>query len=135
MSRVIDVNTHVFFLNKCANPECALPGFTFTNNSSKKSKSCDDFPTSIKNYMDWNNEYFTEPICSEIFWYLKKQRYSNSLLIISPNAENLSKELEYLSPWQQIYSKKLIYDAMHIGTLKKLDAKKHLNENVDGIVK
>ena len=55
--------------------------------------------------------------------------------MFSTFGEMISEELKYFCPTQQIYSKKLIYDAMHIGTLKKIDDEKHLNENLDGIVK
>ena len=48
----------------------------------------------------------------------------------------ISKELKCLSLRQEIYEKKLMYDGLDIGILKKFeDYKKHLSENVDGIIK
>ena len=49
--------------------------------------------------------------------------------------EMISEELKCLSPRRQIYTKKLLHDALHIGILKKFeDNEKHLSYNVDGIV-
>ena len=43
-------------------PECALPGLTSANNSSKKRISCNDIPTAIKNYMDGTLKSIVNPI-------------------------------------------------------------------------
>ena len=49
--------------------------------------------------------------------------------------EMISEELKCLSPRQQIYSKKLMYDALQLGALKKFNDGKHLNGHEDRIVK
>ena len=46
-------------------PKCALPRLSYTNNSSKKNKLFDYFPTSIKKLYGWDNEGLSEPIYSE----------------------------------------------------------------------
>ena len=47
----------------------------------------------------------------------------------------IAEKLKCLSPRQQIYSKRLTYDALHMGALKKFIDGKHSNGNVDEIVK
>jgi len=42
-------------------PECTLPGLTYTNNSFKKRKSCDDFPASMKYDMDGPLRMLADP--------------------------------------------------------------------------
>ena len=70
-------------------PECALPGLTSTNNSSKKRKSRDDFPTSIKNDIDGTMKSLANP--------------STVRDKFSAFGEMISDELKYLSRSQQIY--------------------------------
>ena len=49
--------------------------------------------------------------------------------------EMISEELKCLTPRQKINSKKLMYEALHMGALKKCNDEKYSNENEDGIVK
>ena len=48
--------------------------------------------------------------------------------------EMINEELKCLSLKQQIYSKKLMYDALHTGSMKKFDDEKYSNESVDRVV-
>ena len=99
-----------------------LPGLTSINISPNKWKSSDDFSTSIKNYMDG----------------VMKRLVNVSMVRdkFSVFGEMIIEELKCLSPRQQINTKKLMYDALHKGILKKFEHdRKHLSENVDGIVK
>ena len=44
-------------------------------------------------------------------------------------------ELKCLSPRQEIYLNKLMYDELHMVDLKKINDEKHSNGNIDEIVK
>ena len=49
--------------------------------------------------------------------------------------EIINEELKCLSPRQQIYTKKLMNDTLHIDILKKFENdEKHASENIDAIV-
>ena len=55
---------------------------------------------------------------------------------ISAFAKMIMEELKCLSPRQQVYTKKLLYDTLHLGILKMYeDDEKHVSENLDSIVK
>ena len=123
LSRVIDMNTCVLeneifsgsnitshgipVVNNVntAPPEYALPRLSSTNNSSMKRKSYDDFSTSIKNVMNGTLKRLVNPSIVRVKYFAF--------------GEMIGEELRSLPPRQQIYSKKLMHDAMYIGILKK----------------
>ena len=103
-------------------PQYVLLEITSSNISSKKRKICDEFPTFIKNDID-----------------VKMKRLENLTVErekFSVFAKMIMEELKCLPPRQQVYTKKLMYDALHIGILKTFENdEKHVSEKLDSTVK
>lgn len=103
-------------------PQYVLLELTSSNISSKKRKICDEFPTFIKNDID-----------------VKMKRLENLTLErekFSVFAKMIMEELKCLPPRQQVYTKKLMYDALHIGILKTFENdEKDANEKLNMTVK
>ena len=103
-------------------PQYVLLEITSSNISSQKRKICDEFPTFIKNDID-----------------VKMQRLENHTVErekFTVFAKMIMEELKCLPPRQQVYTKKLMYDALHIGILKTFEnEEKHVSEKLDSTVK
>ena len=88
-------------------PQYVLLELTSSNISSKKRKICDEFPTFITNDIDVKMKRLEN---------LTVQREKFSVF-----ATMIMEELKCLPPRQQAYTKKLMYDALHIGILKTFE--------------
>ena len=103
-------------------PQYVILELTSSNISSKKRKICDEFPTFIKNDID-----------------VKMKRLVNHTIErekFSVFAKMIMEELKCLPPRQQVYTKKLMYDALHIGILKTFEnEEKHVSEKLESSVK
>ena len=103
-------------------PQYVLLELTSSNISSKKRKICDEFPTFITNDIDVKMKRLEN---------LTVQREKFSVF-----ATMIMEELKCLPPRQQAYTKKLMYDALHIGILKTFENdEKQVNEKLDSTVK
>ena len=120
--KISDVTSSIDVDVDITSPKCVLPELSSSNISSKKRKLYDEFSTFIKNDIDMKMKSLVNPTVERDMF--------------SVFAKMIMEELKCLSPRQQIYTKKLMYDALHIGILKKFeDDEKHFRENVESVVK
>ena len=103
-------------------PKCVLPELTSSNISSKKRKLYDEFSTFIKNDIDMKMKSLVNPTVERDMF--------------SVFAKMIMEELKCLPPRQQAYTKKLMFDALHIGILKTFENdEKDVSEKLDPSMK
>ena len=88
-------------------PQYILLELTSSNISSKKRKICDEIPTFIRNDIDVKIKKLEN---------LTEEREKFSVF-----AKMIIEELKRLPPRQQVCTKKLMFDALHIGILKTFE--------------